>query len=282
MELAGKIPITFLCNYFNCSRSGYYSWAKNTFQAIETKSQARKRKVIRAFSEANGRYGSPRLHKILIRKNIQICENTVAKIMKEEGLVARKKKKFKLHIVKEKELDPVADRLFKIEDKEIFEKNKLWVGDITYIPFDNKFLYLSVVLDVARRKVVGWSLDQNLSSEGVIKALRNAHEREGCVGSIFHSDQGVQYKSRAFRAVLKEMGIKASMSRRGNCYDNAYVETFFKSFKSELLWNEGFASEENLCFKIFKYIEIFYNRERLHSALDYKSPMEYELGKLAA
>ncbi len=202
--------------------------------------------------------------------------------MKKEGLAARRKKRFKVRVIKEDRVEAVASRLFKIEDDKKFSKNELWVGDITYIPFDNNFLYLSVVLDVGRRKVVGWSLDKTLSSRGVIRALKQALDSEGDSGKIFHSDQGVQYKSKAFREVLKEMGIKASMSRRGNCYDNAYIETFFKTLKSELLWNENFESEEDLNFKIFKYIELFYNKKRLHSALNYKSPLEYELDKLAA
>ena len=202
--------------------------------------------------------------------------------MKEEGLAARRKKRFKVHIVKEEKIESVAERLFKIEDNKKFSVNELWVGDITYIPFDNNFLYLSVVLDVGRRKIVGWSLDKTLSSDGVTKALRRAFSLEGTAANIFHSDQGVQYKSKVFRKVLQDMGIKASMSRRGNCYDNAYVETFFKTFKSELLWNDDFKSEDDLRFKIFKYIELFYNKKRLHSALDYKSPLEYEIEKRAS
>jgi transposase InsO family protein len=137
-------------------------------------------------------------------------------------------------------------------------------------------------MDLKRRKLIGWSLDKTLSSRGVIKALSDARAKEGVIGKVFHSDQGVQYKSLAFRELLSENGIQGSMSRRGNCYDNAFVETFFKSFKSELFWNQNFESEEHLRSEIFEYIESWYNRKRIHTSLDNKSPLEYELEIKAA
>ena len=202
--------------------------------------------------------------------------------MKNEGLVARKKKRFKVVKIKEESSTLVAPRIFKIEDDREYEVNEVWVGDITYIPLNNKFLYLSVVLDVGRRKIVGWSLDDTLGSEGVTKALADAYAREGQGERVFHSDQGVQYKSFSFIDFLKSKNGIRSMSRKGNCYDNAYVETFFKSFKRELIWIKEFSSEEELKREVFQFIEIWYNRKRMHSALDYKSPLEYELEIKAA
>ena len=158
----------------------------------------------------------------------------------------------------------------------------MWAGDITYIPVDNKFIYLSVVMNLKRRKIVGWSIDETLSSGGVIKALENACKGERKVASVFHSDQGTQYKSLRFRDILRKYGIKGSMSRRGNCYDNAFVETFFKTIKSELLWNQNLSSEKHLKFEIFEYIESWYNRKRIHTSLDNKSPLVYELAALSA
>jgi putative transposase len=206
----------------------------------------------------------------------------VAKIMRNEGLIARKKKAFKIVKLNEETKADAHERVFKIEEENSLEVNEVWAGDITYLPVDNKFLYLSVVMDLKRRKLVGWSLDKSLSSEGVIKALEDASRKEGGTGKVFHSDQGVQYKSLAFRKQLSDYKIQGSMSRKGNCYDNAFVETFFKSFKSELFWNQNFESEEHLRSEITEYIEVWYNKKRIHTSLDNKSPLEYELGINAA
>lgn len=202
--------------------------------------------------------------------------------MNIEHLIARKKKAFKVVTIAESISENVHERLFKIEEYKNLEANEVWAGDITYLPVDNKFLYLSVVMDLKRRKVLGWSLDETLSSEGVIKALSNAAKKEGLTGKIFHSDQGAQYKSLAFRKLLNDYEIQGSMSRKGNCYDNAFVETFFKTLKSELLWNQSFKSEDHLRSEIFNYIECWYNRKRIHTSLDNRSPLEYELGIKAA
>jgi transposase InsO family protein len=276
--LSDYVPINFLCNHFNVSSSGYYSWRERDSSAKEIKRKAHIKHVKEGFKDFKKRYGSPRLSIALQAKGVSICENTVAKIMKDEGLVARKKKAYKVVQLAEETATDAHERVFKIEEKKDLEVNEVWAGDITYLPVDNKFLYLSVVMDLKRRKLIGWSLDETLSSQGVIKALEDASIKEGVSGKIFHSDQGVQYKSLAFRKLLSDNNIQGSMSRRGNCYDNSFVETFFKSFKSELFWNQSFESEDHLRSEIFEYIESWYNRKRIHSSLDNKSPLEYELG----
>lgn len=280
--LLDYVPVTFLCSHFNVSSSGYYSWRKRDCSKREIIRQEHIKQVKEGFKAFKKRYGSPRLSIELQARGISICENTVAKIMKDEGLVARKKKAYKVVELSEETSADAHERIFKIEEKKDLEVNEVWAGDITYLPVDNKFLYLSVVMDLKRRKLVGWSLDETLSSQGVIKALKDASVKEGVSGKIFHSDQGVQYKSLAFRKLLSDNDIQGSMSRRGNCYDNALVETFFKSFKSELFWNQSFNSEDHLRSEIFEYIESWYNRKRIHSSLDNKSPLEYELGIKAA
>lgn len=283
MDILSKyVPVTFLCTHFNVSSSGYYSWRKRDSSKKEVIRQEHREHVKKGFKDSKKRYGSPRLSLALKAKGVSICENTVAKIMRSEGLVARKKKAFKVVGLNEDVAVNAHERVFKIEEKKDLKVNEVWAGDITYLPVDNKFLYLSVVMDLKRRKIVGWSLDETLSSEGVIKALSDAIVREGVAGRVFHSDQGVQYKSLAFRKFLSDNDIQGSMSRRGNCYDNAFVETFFKSFKSELFWNQSFESEDHLRSEIFEYIESWYNRKRIHSSLDNKSPLEYELGIQAA
>jgi putative transposase len=230
-----------------------------------------------AFKANYGRYGPPRLWTYFQREEHSISSNTVAKMMKNQSLAARIKKSFK--VVKDQDhiQAGVAKRLFKIEEKKEFELNDVWVGDITYIPINNKFLYLSAVMDLKRRKIVGWSIDETLGSNGVIKAFKEAVASEGTSGDVFHSDQGVQYKSEAFRALLDKAGTKASMSRKGNCYDNPFIETFFKTLKSELIWAKDFESEDDIKIQIFEFIEIWYNRKRIHTGLDNMSPLEYEL-----
>tara|TARA_B110000908_G_C10157674_1_gene404432 strand:+ start:231 stop:1085 length:855 start_codon:yes stop_codon:yes gene_type:complete len=280
--LSDDVPVSFLCGHFSVSRSGYYAWIRRDFSPRAAIQKKHVELVKEGFRESRKRYGSPRLSISLKAKGISICENTVAKIMKNEGLVARKKKNFKVVKLNEETKSDAHERVFKIEEEKALEVNEVWAGDITYLPVDNKFIYLSVVMDLKRRKLVGWSLDKSLSSEGVIKALKDASRKEGETGKVFHSDQGVQYKSLAFRKLLSDNKIQGSMSRKGNCYDNAFVETFFKSFKSELFWNQSFESEEHLISEITEYIEIWYNKKRIHTSLDNKSPLEYELGINAA
>jgi len=264
------------------SRSGYYAW-ENRGSSIRAATHEEHREFVKkAFKASKGRYGSPRLVLQLRANGVSISLNTVAKIMNIERLIARKKGAFKVVTLAENISEVVHQRLFRIEDGKDLETNEVWAGDITYLPVDNKFLYLSVVMDLRRRKILGWSLDETLSSKGVIKALGVAVEKEGQAGKIFHSDQGSQYKSLAFRKFLNDHGIQGSMSRKGNCYDNAFVETFFKTLKSELLWNQSFESEEHLRSEIFNYIECWYNRKRIHTSLDNRSPLEYELGIKAA
>lgn len=271
------MPVSFICCHFNVSRSGYYSWLNRAKSEREKLREERVERVVESFNVNRGRYGSPRVLIDLKKNGYSISENTVAKIMREKGLVARKKRAFKIVTLKEEVSTEIPKRSFMIEDKPNLKINEIWAGDITYLPVDNKFLYLSVVMDLKRRKITGWSLDDRLGSEGVIRALEDSYRREGVAGSIFHSDQGVQYKSLAFKEKLKAIGSKASMSRRGNCYDNAFIESFFKSLKSELLWNQSFRSEAHLRQEIFEYIEYWYNRKRIHSGLGNKSPLEYEL-----
>nr|WP_232215051.1 IS3 family transposase [Bacteriovorax sp. BAL6_X] len=280
--LSSEISLTFLCDHFSVSRSGYYAWLRRTASRRNITLSEYRGLVKNTFKKFKGRYGSPRIHIYLKSKGISISENTIAKLMNEEGLAARKKKSFKAVSLDERVSNEAHERIFKIEENKEFKRNEVWAGDITYIPVDNKFLYLSVVMDLKRRKIVGWSIDETLSSIGVIKALENACKREREVASVFHSDQGAQYKSIGFRDTLKKYKIRGSMSRRGNCYDNAFVETFFKTIKSELLWNQNFLSEKHLKFEIFEYIESWYNRKRIHSSLDNKSPLEYELSALSA
>jgi putative transposase len=276
--LEGEVPVTFMCQHFGVSKSGYYAWLKGPAKLRRTWQDFLKAEIKRLFIISKGTYGSPRIHQDISRKGHSCSENTVAKMMKAMGLTADLKKKYKVATTDSNHANPIAPRVFKVEDKNPRSPKEIWAADITYISLDKKFVYLSVVLDIGTRKVVGWSLDDSLNSGGVIKAMEMAFIHEGDkAGIICHSDRGVQYASQAYRNLLEAKEAIPSMSRKGNCYDNAFVESFFKTFKSEFIYRQKFSSLRELKSGIFEYIETWYNRRRLHSALDYLSPVEYEL-----
>lgn len=276
--LEGQVPVTFMCRHFGVSKSGYYSWLRGPSLMRRSWQRFLKVEIRRLFETSKKTYGSPRIFQDLSRKGHSCSENTVAKMMKEMGLTADLRKKFKVMTTDSNHCDPIASRIFKIEDEDPKSPKEIWAADITYVPFESKFLYLSVVLDIGTRKVVGWSIDESLHSSGVIKAMEMAFTHEGNkAGIICHSDRGVQYASQAYRDLLDNKEAIPSMSRKGNCYDNAFVESFFKTLKSELIYRRNFTSERELRSGIFEYIETWYNRKRLHSSLGYLSPVEYEL-----
>lgn len=204
--------------------------------------------------------------------------------MRELGLDARLKKRFKVQTTDSNHQNPIAPRLFKTEDEHALplEAGKILAGDITYLKLGNRFIYLSVVLDLFNREVVGWSMGASLETDLVLKALDSAMIKVGPDAEvIFHSDRGSQYASEAYRNFLKNKEIKPSMSRKGNCYDNAYVESWFASLKKEWIYRSFYSTEAELRGLVFEYIEVWYNRKRKHSSLGYLSPMEYKLGKIA-
>jgi transposase InsO family protein len=277
-QLENQIPIALMCRHFGVSSSGYYSWRKGPATMRKTRQMFLIAEIQRLFVNSKKTYGSPRIFQELSKKGHSCSENTIAKLMRELGLTGDQKKKFKVVTTDSNHTGPIAARVFKIEDFMVKGPNEIYAGDITYIALGDKFLYLSVVIDLFSRRVVGWSMDQTLESKGVIDALKMAYAREGSnAGVIFHSDRGVQYASNDFRELLEDKQAVPSMSRKGNCYDNAFAETFFKTIKSELIYRQEFDSEKELRSAIFEYIETWYNRKRLHSSLGYLSPVEYEL-----
>lgn len=237
-------------------------------------------KVVELFNQSHSTYGSPRIYKKLKARGHNISLNTVVSIMKRNKLNASLGKRRKPSAQYTQDNSLKSPRLFKIENGVPSKPNSILAGDITYISFNNRFLYLSVVIDLFNRKVLGWSLDENLSKDGVMQAFKMAMKSSSSSSSaqiIFHSDQGSQYSSQDFKDLLSKHKVKQSMSRRGNCYDNSIVESFFKTIKSELIWRRNFESKKELKLSIYNYIELWYNQERLHSSLDYMSPLEYQL-----
>jgi putative transposase len=225
-----------------------------------------------------GRYGSPRVHAELVARGTPCCVNTVARVMREAGIAAKTKRKFRQTTDSNHALPVAGNVLGRAFDPA--EPNTSWVADVTYIPTREGWLYLAVVEDLFSRAVVGWSMDATMESRLVVDALEMAvADRLGgssVSGLVAHSDRGSQYASEHYRRRLSEERITCSMSRRGNCWDNAPMESFFASLKKELVHDEDYATRDEARASIFEYIEAFYNRVRRHSTLGYVAPAEYE------
>lgn len=228
-----------------------------------------------AHKESREIYGSPRIHAELKAYGRTCCLNTVAKYMRENGIAAKTKRKFK-HTTDSKHKLPIADNLLNRQFVQN-EPNRAWVSDITYIPTREGWLYLATVQDLFSRKIVGWAMSHRIQRQLTIDALRMAVAfRRPSPGLLHHSDRGSQYASHDYREVLEAYDMKCSMSRKGNCWDNAVMESFYRSIKTELIYHEDFDTREEARRAIFEYIEVFYNRVRRHSTLGYLSPTEYE------
>jgi transposase InsO family protein len=270
-----------MCQVIGASRSGYYRWKK----LPDGKRQKENAKILMEIKEShkNSRrsYGSPRITDELRSKGTKCGKNRVARIMKVYGIVAKTAKKFKATTNSKHNL-PIAENLLK-QDFTAEKPNTVWVSDITYIWTLEGWLYLAVILDLYSRQVIGWAISKRMTSGLVIKALHQAiGRRKPGTGCMFHSDRGVQYASSDFRDVLKAYGFIQSMSRKGNCYDNAVAESFFHTLKTEHVYDYRYETRAEATQSIFEYIEMFYNRQRRHSALGYRSPVLFELEAMAA
>lgn len=282
LNLPEHIPLKYKCNYFNVTVRSFYKW-KNSFNTPMFKNKKEiKSEIKKIFNSSKNTYGSPRVYQELKSKNIDVSENTVAKYMREMGLDARHKKPYKVQTTDSQHSHKTAPRLFKVEQEGSVPTapGKVLAGDITYLRLGTgrRFLYLAVVIDLFNREVVGWSMGKSLEKTLVLDALEMAM---GNVGSdarvIFHSDRGSQYASDAYRKFLKNNNVKPSMSRKGNCYDNAYVESWFSSLKKEWLYRTDYSGEVELRALVFEYIEVWYNKTRRHSSLGFLSPVEYKM-----
>ena len=227
------------------------------------------------FRESKERYGSPRITAELKRRGISCNKKRIARIMNKHGIEAKIFRRYRNTTNSDHQKEKSQNILSREFNRQ--KRNEVWTGDITYIRTQEGWLYLAAVMDIYSRKVIGWQLDKNLNSDLVERALKNAlMDRRVEKGIIFHSDQGIQYASQSFRKILKDNGFIQSMSRKGNCYDNAITETFLHTLKTELIHRTKYRTREEARRSIFEYIEIFYNRRRLHSAIGYCSPVEYE------
>ena len=258
------------------SRSGYYFWQYKLSHPDDCRQNLDKA-IREEFGESKGTYGSPRIHAKLKARQLLCCLNTVSSRMKTLGLKVQVKKKFSVKTTTSDHNHPIAPRVFKAESDLPKEPNKIWAGDITYLRVGSDFYYLSVVLDLFHRQAIGWSVDKTLEASGVIKALKSAILTQNADAKIiFHSDRGSQYASKVFRDLLAKREFVPSMSRKGNCYDNCYVESFFKTLKSDLGIMDVVLTVDNVVSEIFRYIETWYNRKRIHSSLNYMSPIDFK------
>lgn len=273
------------CEVLDVSRSGYYAWKDRPLSPREVENQSLLTRIRAIHRESDGTYGSPRITAELRSEGIMIGENRVARLMKKEGINSDAVKKFKVQTTDSNHELPIADRIFETENADaVMAPNQVWTGDITYVATDEGWLFLAVFLDIFTRKIVGFSCDDNMQTELILDALEMALDQQKInVGEIIaHSDRGSQYASDEYAKKLKLAGIIASMSRKGNCYDNAHVESFFHSLKVELVYRKNFKTREEAKQAIFKWIETWYNKKRRHSGLGYLTPQQAEDFALAA
>lgn len=273
-ELSVQFPIKECCVALSVSRSGYYQWV-GAEPSLRAKAEAKLlEQIVEVFEANKERYGSPRVTRDLRQQGVGCGENRVARLMRENELAARRKKAFRPRTTIAGER--VAPNL--IKDLEPSAPDQIWVSDITYVSTLEGWLYLAVILDLFSRKVVGWKLGETLQAELVVAALKNALVlRRPEPGLYFHSDQGSQYSSDAVRKPLTVIGANLSMSAQGNCYENAKAEAFFSTLKGECFpESQVFGTKAEARREIFEYIETYYNNVRLHSALGYQAPSQYE------
>ena len=277
------VPVRFLCRHFGVSPSGFYKWQSCLVSQREVRKENVCRRINEIFVTSKKTYGSPRIYQDLLAEGFRISENTVAKYMREMGLDARLKKRFRVLTTDSNHSGPIAERVFKAEDELPTGPSEVLAGDITYLRLGSTFIYLAVVIDLFNREVVGWSMSRSLRSDLVVDALKmalaNCHSQTQIV---FHSDRGSQYASDVFLELLKNKQVIPSMSRKGNCYDNCYVESWFKSLKTEYIYRNNYQTENQLRALVFEYIETWYNPRRRHSSLGYLSPLEYKSKHAAA
>ncbi len=260
------------------SRSGFYAWLKRPESHREIDKRRLTGLIRGVFKESRKTYGSARIHSLLIRRGIECGLNRVARLMRRAGLRPIPKKRFRPQTTDSKHSNPVAPNLLDQNFAMAKKPNEIFVSDITYIATDQGWLYLATTMDRCSRKIVGWAMSASLAATSVTSPLQMAIERRSPPpGLIHHSDRGVQYSSKEFRDFTRDHGIRLSMSRKGNCYDNAVMESFYHTLKTELVDRQRYRTRAEARASLFEYIEAFYNRQRLHSSLGYQSPAELEL-----
>lgn len=270
-----EFPIVVMCQVLGVSESGFYAWRKRPTCQRKREDAQITQEIRQVFTIHHRRYGSPRIHKELHDQGRAISRKRVARLMHEAEMSARRKRR-RVLTTKSDTTHPVAPNLLNREFT-AKEPNRKWVTDITYIPTMQGWLYLAVILDLYSRMVVGWSMSSNCDEQLVEHALDQAlARRRPKAGLLHHSDRGSQYTSRAYQLNLHQSGIIVSMSRKGNCWDNSVMESFFGTLKDECVRSTIYSSHDEARLALFSYMEVYYNRIRRHSTLGYVSPLIYE------
>jgi putative transposase len=267
--------VSSVCNALGVGRSGYYAW-RDRSQGVRTRENERLLSEIRAIHrQYDGCYGSPRMTAELRSRGLACGEHRVARLMRQAGIRAKAPRRYRV-TTDSSHSEPVAPNLLN-QEFTVARPNEVWASDITYIRTGEGWLYLAVVLDLHSRLVVGWATSPRITADLTLQALHRALQRRELVGGpLHHSDRGKQYAAKRYRQLLADNGITCSMSRRGNCWDNAVVESFFATLKKERIHGERFATRRQAQAALFEYIEVFYNRVRRHSTLGQQSPAEFE------
>lgn len=274
-----EFPISLMCEVIGVSRGGYYSWLRRPESKRNIENRNLKTEIRSIHAESKRIYGSPKIYEELKDRGIRCSLKRVTRLMREDGLYAKTTKKFKA-TTNSRHSRPVAENILERKFNQD-APNKAWVSDITYIPTREGWLYLSTIIDLYSRSVVGWGMKERMTTQLVTDAFNMALMKR-TPPLIHHSDRGSQYASDEFQKLLREHGVQCSMSGKGNCYDNAVAESFFGTLKKELVYFEDYKTRDEAKRSIFEYIEIFYNRKRRHSALGYKSPVEFEKLRMVA
>jgi transposase InsO family protein len=275
-----NVNVKLSCKALEVSRSGYYAWQKRP------ESERAKRNVVlltlikSIHTESRETYGEPRIKEALKLLGEKCGKGRIAGLMHKAGITGMVKKRYVVKTTDSNHDSPIAERVFKTEDVVTHptKANQVWASDITYIPTGEGFLFLATYLDLFTRKIVGFAMEDHMRSELILTALDMALGRQHLIkGELTnHSDRGSQYASEAYRAKLEELCMTASMSRKGNCYDNAFAESFFATLKKELVYRGKFETKEEAKKMIFEYVEVWYNRKRLHSSIGYMTPVQFE------
>ena len=274
-ENRNKYNIKKACKILNISRSGFYDYLQRKKSKRTIENEALTEMIEDIFRDNSGRYGARRIQRVLQKQGVKVNSKRVSRLMSENGLIAKGTRKTYRRQRSGKpyeEKENILNQVFSAK-----ERNKIWVGDITYIPTKHGFLYLAVFLDIYSRKVTGWAMDTRIRDTLVLSAMNQAIGREHPQdGLLVHTDRGTQYTSQRFQTLLARYGFQQSMSRKGNPYDNAIMESFYRTLKRELVQDASYDNPEQARQEIFKYIELYYNTKRIHSAIGWLSPAQFE------
>ena len=273
-----EYPIRALCQALEVSLSGYYDWRqrKSCPSARALEEQELQAQIARIHDESRQTYGAPRVQMCLRGQGQRHGRNRIARLMRAHGLYGRQKRRYRVVTTDSKHDHPIAPN--RLAAAPVASRtNQLWVADITYVRSAASWVYVAAIMDLYSRRIVGWAVGQHINTALVLSALNMALcHRQPPAGLVFHSDRGVQYASLEYRQALEAAQMVASMSRKANCYDNAAMEAFWSTLKLELIYRRAFQDATQVRQALFDYVEVFYNRQRLHSSLGYRSPTDFE------